>query len=324
VVVVMSEPTVYEVGQLPAEPGKGPRLFVDVEGASYEGDPQFEVGGLVSHVRVGRQDGGTRIVLDLRERVYQHIFFLPEPFRLVIDVSKSPPRGAPSPLHGARAVQRIVLDPGHGGHDPGAVGHMGLQEKDVALDVALRAAPLIARELGINTLLTRDTDQFVPLDERVAKANAFSADLFISIHCNASESAQTQGVMTFVLDESRDALAQQVAARENAASAAAGKQLATAMSQVMGADSLQRSLHFAQLLQRASLSSLSGDYPDFRDGGVRRAGFYVLAGAQMPAVLFEASFISNAEEERRLDSAGYRQKLADALVNAVRAYQAGL
>lgn len=324
VVVVLSEAATYQVGQLPGEPGRGPRLFVDIDGASYEGQKSYEIGGLVSQVRVGQQDTGTRVVLDLRERVYQHIFFLPEPFRLVIDVSKSPPRSPSLGQKGQRTVQRVVLDPGHGGHDPGAIGNSGLQEKDVALDVALRAAPLIARELGINTLLTRDADQFVPLDERVARANAFSADLFISIHCNASESADSHGVMTFVLDESRDALAQQVAARENEASAAAGSQLASAMRQILGPDTLLRSAHFAQLLQRASLASLSEVYPGLKDGGVRRAGFYVLAGAQMPAVLFEASFISNAEEERRLDSAQYRQKLADALVNAVRAYQAGL
>lgn len=322
-VVFLTEPAVYQVGQLPQDATRGPRLYVDIDGADYQGKPELPVGGIVEQVRLGRGDEGVRVVLDLRERVYQHIFYLPEPFRLVIDVSKNPPRLAPSPERGGRAVQRVVLDPGHGGHDPGAVGSSGLQEKDVALDVGLRAAPLIARELGISTLLTRDTDHFVPLAERVAKANAFGADLFISIHCNASESSRSHGVMTFILDESPDPIAQQIAARENAASEGAGSRLATAMRQVMGDETLRRSAHFAQLLQRSSVASLLPAYPDVRDGGVRRAGFYVLAGAQMPAVLFEASFISNHVEERRLDSARYRQKLADALVNAVRAYRDG-
>ncbi len=324
IAIFLTEPAVYEVGQLPRDAKRGPRLFVDIEGAEYEGKMELPVGGLVERVRVGHQEQGIRVVLDLRERVYKHIFYLPEPFRLIVDVSKTPPKLAVGPEKGQRNVRRVVLDPGHGGHDPGAIGNSGLQEKDVALDVALRAAPLIARELGISTLLTRDTDQFVPLDERVAKANAFMADLFVSVHCNASESSDNHGVMTFVLDESPDPIAQRIAARENAASTDAGERLASAMKQVMGTESLLRSAHFAQLLQRASVASLLPSYPDVKDGGVRRAGFYVLAGAQMPAVLFEASFISNAQEEQRLDSAGYRQKLADALVNAIRAYRDGL
>src|SRR5207247_5948670 len=124
----------------------------------------------------------------------------PEPFRLVIDVFKEPPIAEAPTQPGARRVRRVVLDPGHGGHDPGAIGAGGLREKDVALDVAHRAAPLVARELGISTLLTRDSDVSVPLDERVARANAFGADLFVSIHCNASEQGGGRGVMTFVLD----------------------------------------------------------------------------------------------------------------------------
>jgi N-acetylmuramoyl-L-alanine amidase len=271
---------------------------------------------------MGQNEEGVRVVLDLRERVYQRVFYLPEPFRLIIDVSNDTPRLHPT--NGKRPVTRVVLDPGHGGYDPGAIGSTGLKEKDVALDLALRAAPLIARELGIDTLLTREKDEFVPLDQRVAKANAFSADLFISLHCNASESPQSHGVMTFVLDESNDAIAERVAARENSASEAASQHLAALMSQVMDAESVARSTHFATLLQRASMASLQPAFAPVWDGGVRQAGFFVLAGAQMPAVLFEASFISNSVDEQRLDSVLYRQKLADGIVNAIRAYQDGL
>jgi N-acetylmuramoyl-L-alanine amidase len=165
---------------------------------------------------------------------------------------------------------------------------------------------------------------FVPLDERVARANAFSSDLFVSIHCNASETVGSRGVMTFVLDASRDDLAMRVAARENAASAEASVELANAMSHVLDAGSLARSNHFAELLQRSAVASLSPHYPDVADQGVKSAGFYVLAGARMPAVLFETSFISNLTEERRLDTGDYRQKIADAIVNAVRAYRDGI
>jgi N-acetylmuramoyl-L-alanine amidase len=322
IVVFLSSPTQYQAGALPPEPTRGPRFFVDLSRATYQGERSFEVGGVVERVRVGESHDGVRVVLDLRERVYQRVFFLPEPFRVVIDVSKDAPRVHPK--SGQRQVSRVVLDPGHGGHDPGAVGGTGLQEKDVALDLALRAGPLIARELGIDTLLTRERDEFVPLHERVAKANAFSADLFISLHCNASENATSHGVMTFVLDESRDSIADRVAARENAASAAASQQFASLLTQVMDAESVARSTHFAELLQRTSMASLQPSFAEVSDGGVRRAGFFVLAGAEMPAVLYEASFISNGVEEQRLDTASYRQKLADAIVNAVRAYRDGL
>jgi N-acetylmuramoyl-L-alanine amidase len=127
-----------------------------------------------------------------------------------------------------------------------------------------------------------------------------------------------------VLDESRDSVAEGVAARENSASAAASQQFASLLTQVMDAESVARSTHFAELLQHTSMASLQPSFAPVSDGGVRRAGFFVLAGAQMPAVLYESSFISNGLEEQRLDSASYRQKLADAIVNAVRAYRDGL
>jgi N-acetylmuramoyl-L-alanine amidase len=216
------------------------------------------------------------------------------------------------------------LDPGHGGHDPGALGPNGLQEKDVALDIAHRAAPLLAREAGVSTLLTRDVDVFVPLDERAARANAFHADLFVSIHLNSNPDQASRGVMTFVLDASHDAAASKVAARENASTEAAAVELANALSRVDSLARRESSELFASLLQRAAGASLRQRYDDVLDSGVRKAGFYVLAGAAMPSVLFEGSFISNPIEADRLNQADYRQLLADSIVNAVRAYQQGL
>lgn len=319
VVVHLSHPTRFQVGVLEGGAGQDPRLFVDVSKASYKGPRQFDVGGLVRRTRLGQQEGGTRVVLDLARPAYHRVFYLPQPFRLVIDVSREPPERVAA----ARAIQRVVLDPGHGGNDPGALGPNGLREKDVTLDVAHRAAPLLAREIGVSTLLTRDTDVFVALDERAARANAFNADLFVSIHCNASENAEQRGVMTFVLDASKDSLAARVAARENASTEAAAAELANALSRVTNAERLAASEHFAGLLQRAASASLGHRYDQVRDHGVRRAGFYVLAGAHMPSVLFEGSFISNYEEARRLNQGDYRQRLADAIVNAVRAYREG-
>ncbi|HEY3499121.1 MAG TPA: N-acetylmuramoyl-L-alanine amidase, partial [Polyangiaceae bacterium] len=322
VVVHVTNPARFEVSSLEASGDSPARIVIDLDGASYHGAKSLAVGGLVERVRLGAQKSGTRVVLDLARSAHRRIFYLPEPFRLVIDVSKDAPPGV-AQAAGKRLVRRVVLDPGHGGHDPGATGPLGLREKDVTLDIAHRAAPLLARELGVSTLLTRDSDVFVALDERTARANAFGADLLISIHCNASEDGGGKGVMSFVLDDSRDALAARIAARENSASAAAAAELANAMSRVMDRRTLGHSEEFAGLLQRAAMASLRARYSDVPDQGVRRAGFYVLAGAIMPAVLFETSFISTAQGEERLNSADYRSKLADAIVNAVRAYKEG-
>ena len=323
VVVYLTRPATYKVGFLD-EGSTSPRLFVDIDGASYRGAKAFEVGGLVTRVRIGAEPTRTRVVLDLNAVAYRHVFYMPEPFRLVIDVSKDPPQRAEETARGPRQVRRVVLDPGHGGHDPGARGPSGLREKDVTLDIAHRAAPLIARQLGISTLLTRDGDEYVALDERTARANAFQADLFVSIHCNASEDGGGRGVMTFVLDDSRDAASTRLAARENDASAEAAAELAGALGHGENNLSSARSNHFAELLQRSAIASLSPSYGDIPNSGIKRAGFYVLAGARMPAVLFETSFISNPVGETRFNTGDFRQKIADAIVNAVRAYRDGL
>jgi N-acetylmuramoyl-L-alanine amidase len=324
VVVYVTQPSTYKVGFL-EQGSQNPRLFVDIDGATYQGAKSFDVGGLVARVRVGAEPNHTRVVLDLTATAYRKVFYVPEPFRLVIDVSKDAPAvHADEGAHGPRPIHRVVLDPGHGGHDPGASGPSGLREKDVTLDIAHRAAPLIARELGISTLLTRDSDDYVALDERTARANAFQADLFVSIHCNASEDGAGRGVMTFVLDDSRDPTSTRVAARENDSSTAAAAELAGALTRGEGAQSPGRSNHFAELLQRAAIASLSPSYGDIPDSGIRRAGFYVLAGARMPAVLFETSFISNPVGETRFNTGDFRQKIADAIVNAIRAYRDGL
>jgi N-acetylmuramoyl-L-alanine amidase len=319
VVVKVTRPTRFELGVLDEDSAGGPRLYVDVHGALYQGQRVFEETGLVSRVRLGHRAGGTRLVLDLRRAAYHRVFYLPHPFRLIIDLSVT----APERLTIPREIRRVVLDPGHGGHDPGAVGPSGLREKDVTLDIAHRAAPLLAREVGVSTLLTRDVDVYVPLDERAARANAFNADLFISIHMNSSPDGAARGVMTFVLDSSRHESEAQVAARENASTAAAAAELANSLSGIESSSLRAASQLFAELLQRAAGASLRQLYPDVEDHGVQRAGFYVLAGATMPAVLFEGSFISNPVESRRLSSEAYRQRLADALVNAVRAYKEG-
>jgi N-acetylmuramoyl-L-alanine amidase len=298
-------------------------MYLDIDNARFSGAAATRHEGLVESIRIAAHPHGARLAIDLKYPAVRKVFYEPEPFRLVVDLARQSTIGF---VHraGARRVERIVLDPGHGGNDPGAIGPRGLREKDVTLDIAHRAAPIVARELGIATMLTRDVDEYVALDERTAHANAFGADLFVSIHCNAAENNESDGIVTFVLDGSSDAAAARIAAVENSASAAASEELATTFRRIQDSAILERSVQFAQLLQRATVASLQGGYRHVSDKGVRRAGFYVLAGAVMPAVLFEVSFISNPDAEIRLNTGDYRQKLADAIVNAVRAYREGL
>ena len=324
VVITLSGPTSYRVGQL-----SGSRLFVDFERTEPSRQREIPVGGLVEKVRqaghkeTAESGAATRVVLDLSGKAYRRIFYLPEPFRVVVDVATHPPEKVTFAPGAPRTVARLALDAGHGGSDPGAIGPSGLREKDVTLDIAHLAAPILSRELGILTLLTRDDDRLVPLDERAARANAFHADLFISIHCNASDSGGPHGVTSFVLDTTRDEVTAKVAARENATSLAASSQVASIASGLRIQETGARSSHFAELLQRSTMATLAGRFNDTSDQGVKTAGFFVLFGAEMPSVLFETSFISNPAEEKRLATADYRQRLADGIVNAVRAYREG-
>ncbi len=334
VILNLTGPATFQVGTLAADDasGKDARVFVDIAKATAKGVARETiVGGVVRRVRVGAHPSkGTRVVLDLAAALHRRVFYLPDPFRIVIDVSTRPPGREAKIEGGQREVRRVVIDPGHGGTDSGAVGPTGLKEKDVTLDIAHRVAPLLSHELKVETLLTRDDDTFVPLDLRTARANAFHADLFVSIHCNASENGAARGVQTFVLSETREseAAASRVAARENAQKGRAidlksSDEASLIASSLDTGGLLGRSRHVADLLQRSALGSLMPRYPDTKDQGIKTAGFFVLVGADMPAVLFETAFISNPEDESRLAKADYRQKLADAIANAIKAYRAG-
>ena len=324
VVVTLSGATSYRVGDL-----AGPRLFLDLERAEPSSRREIAVTGLVERVRQQKRSEAanedvTRIVLDLAAPAHRRIFYLPEPFRVVIDLATHETRRVTTPPGSPRPVARVAIDAGHGGSDPGAIGPSGLREKDVTLDIAHLVAPMLSSELGILTMLTRDDDRVVPLDARAARANAFHADLFISIHCNASENSAAHGVMSFVLDTTRDEIANAIAARENATSVAATSQVATIASGLRLADVSARSTQLAELLQHSAVNALRGNFSDVSDQGVKRAGFFVLVGAEMPSVLFEPAFISNPWEEKRLASPEFRRRLAVALTGAVRAYREGL
>jgi N-acetylmuramoyl-L-alanine amidase len=221
-------------------------------------------------------------------------------------------------------LNRVVIDPGHGGHDEGTAGAKGLLEKDLVLDVALRAGALIEDRLRAEVIYTRSTDVFVPLESRTALANEKKADLFISIHANASSVPKVSGVETYCLNftEAKDALA--VAARENASSIESISELHDLIQKITLHDKAEESKDLAGSIQSALFALYMHGFPGEHDRGVRRAPFVVLIGATMPSVLAEIGFLSNPKEEALLRKPEYRQKVAEALVRGVEHYAAGL
>jgi N-acetylmuramoyl-L-alanine amidase len=244
----------------------------------------------------------------------------------------TPPTVSPSPnLAGGFSIarqlglgiSRIVIDPGHGGHDPGAK-KTGLSEAEVVLDIALRLENLLTKVPGIEVVLTRRGDHYVSLHERTAIANRESADLFLSIHANASRNSHAQGIETYFLNFATNLGAASVAARENAGSAQSMAALTDVVKAIALNNKLDESRDFATFVQRAMIRKLRSTNRAVKDLGVKQAPFVVLIGAAMPSVLAEVSFMTNAQEAKLLKGPAYRQKIADALFDAVRKYQASL
>jgi N-acetylmuramoyl-L-alanine amidase len=216
-------------------------------------------------------------------------------------------------------ARRIVIDAGHGGHDPGTIGRGGLQEKDLVLDVALRVERLVRQELGTEVVMTRSTDVFVPLEERTAIANTQRADLFLSIHANSSRNPRARGIETYFLNFARSPHAEEVAARENAISAATLKDLQPLVKAIALNSKIDESRDFAASVQESMVDGLRPQHP-VEDRGVHTAPFYVLIGANMPAILAEIAFVSNPEEEKHLKRPEYRDVLAHSILRGVRSY----
>src|SRR6266850_1247216 len=220
-------------------------------------------------------------------------------------------------------VSRIVIDAGHGGHDPGAQAR-GLTEAELVLDVTLRLEKLLQKVPGVEVVLTRRSDEFIPLQERTAIANREGADLFLSIHANASPSAQARGIETYFLNFANNLSAAAVAARENAASSQAMGGLPDFVKAIALNNKLDESRDFATQIQHSMLERLRTTNRTIKDLGVKQAPFVVLIGAAMPSVLAEISFVTNPQEAKLLKSAVYRQRIAEALFNAIRKYQTSL
>jgi N-acetylmuramoyl-L-alanine amidase len=292
-----------------------------------EGTRTEEIGdGLVQEIRL-EPAGGDAVLRILLEGAAGDVkaSTLQDPFRLVLDVHRPRETTAGGPgQSGIEPLRLIVLDAGHGGHDPGATGPTGVMEKEVVLDVAKRVARLVGEDLGVKVVLTRSTDVFVPLRERTNFANKQRADLFVSIHANAHPRAVSEGVETYFLSsEASDSDARQVAASENGvvqlaspASRAKGDLLKSILWDLAQSEFQQESSFMAETVQDSMTRSLN-----LVNRGVKQAGFYVLGGAAMPAVLIEIGFLTNPKEEKKLATPTYREAVARAIYAGLSEYK---
>ena len=221
-------------------------------------------------------------------------------------------------------IGKIVIDPGHGGHDTGTIGPNGLEEKDLVLDVGRRLGKLLQARLGADVVYTRKDDTFIPLESRTSIANQEQADLFVSIHANSSRDPDARGVETYYLNFTSSPEALDVAARENAASDKSIHELQDLVKKIALKEKIEESREFASNVQRALHSGLAVKSPGIRDRGVKKAPFIVLIGANMPSILAEISFVSNPGDERRLETSEYRQRIAESLYRGISKYVSGL
>ncbi len=221
-------------------------------------------------------------------------------------------------------IGRIVIDPGHGGHDTGTIGPNGLEEKDLVLDVGRRLGKLLEARLGAEVVYTRKDDTFIPLETRTAIANQQRADLFISIHANSSDDPEARGVETYYLNFTSSPEALEVAARENAVSEKSIYELQDLVKKIALKEKIEESREFAGDVQQSLHSGLAAKSPGIRNRGVKKAPFIVLIGANMPSILAEISFVSNPGDEHRLETGEYRQRIAESLYRGIAKYVSGL
>ena len=347
VVIDASRETAYDHHLLKRDPSinKPQRLYVDLKNSRLGQNIKENIpinDDLLSNARAGQYtNDAVRVVVDIKSFKNYKIFSLKDPFRIVIDVwgtdddklsaSRRPPvtikKNGKLPTSAlakqlALGVSRIVIDPGHGGRDYGAPGYLkGVHEKDIALQIARKLAKLVRQELKCEVFLTRNSDRFLTLEERTAIANTKNADLFISIHTNSHKDRRAFGIETYFLNLATDDDAIRVAAMENATSTKNISDLQTILSDLMQNAKINESSRLAGNVQQSVVGHLKTKrYSRIKDKGVKQAPFYVLLGAQMPAILVETSFISNPRECKRLVNPLYQQRICEAIVIGIKKY----
>lgn len=355
VVLDVDEDVKYRYNLLKPVPelGRPHRVYVDLEGTRVGGKvhPEIKVAdGNLRRIRSAQHDPDTsRVVLDFHNLQEYKIFPLNNPFRIVVDVFAPPEGSKPDPVAEAKrtakkkkkaanykppkgskkmvdslveqlglTIETIMLDPGHGGKDPGAHSN-GLLEKDINLRFAKILGKMLEKR-GFKVLYTRTDDSFIPLEERTAKANMNKVDMFISIHCNAHKMRSIHGLETYSLNLARSRDAVRVAARENAVSPKRISDLQMILTDLMLSSKMKESAELASRVQVKTVDKLRKRWK-VKDHGTREAPFYVLMGAKMPAVLLEMGYVTNPSEARRLKSDSYLKALARGVVGGVVAYK---
>ncbi|MEW6184471.1 MAG: N-acetylmuramoyl-L-alanine amidase, partial [Thermodesulfobacteriota bacterium] len=331
IVVDVEDKISYRPKLLKKDPAveKPERLYLDLFPARLAADtaPLVIQDGLLKGARIGQYDASTvRLVLDIESIKGYKVFFLENPFRLIVDVS-----GKEKPLEQTvvppekekklslaqqlgLGVRRIVIDAGHGGKDTGAIGKTTVYEKNLTLKIAQKLSQRIRQELDLEVIMTRDTDRFIPLEERTAIANTRHADLFLSIHVNASPNTQAEGVETYFLNLATDEESIRVAARENATSTKRISDMQKILKDLMLNTKIDESSRLAGHIQKTLVESLNEKFAPVKNLGVKQAPFYVLIGAQMPSILVETSFISNDRERERLLQEDYLDQIVEGLL----------
>jgi len=333
----------YEAHRLKEDPSKGlpARIYVDLFGTKLAMDSRNPIvvdDGVLRQLRVGQFTADiVRIVIDLTTLREHNAFLLADPYRLVIDIQGQkngetvaavdkgkkrtgtlPEKGKQPPVSG---IRKIVLDPGHGGKDPGAIGVGGIAEKDIVLAVAKKLERKLKQEMGVEVVLTRRDDRFIPLEDRTAIANAEGADLFVSLHMNASPNGEAKGLETYYLDNTNDEGSLRLAARENVTSRRNVSDLQFILSDMTQNMKLEDSITLAHHLQHSLVDGMSTRLADVKDLGVKKALFYVLVGARMPSVLVEMFFITNKTEGRAMSQETYQNAVVDALYDGILKYK---
>ncbi|MBW1721104.1 MAG: N-acetylmuramoyl-L-alanine amidase [Deltaproteobacteria bacterium] len=353
VVIDLEKPVKYQSHILKADPNheKPRRLYVDIQNAFVNNDIESSIpirGGLLKRARAAQNKKDTvRVVLDINSIGGYKIFHLYDPFRIVVDVRgregaaskriaggskktrpvrkgirkvEKPDKSVSLARQLGLTVKRIVIDPGHGGKDPGCFLKGGIKEKDIVLQMAKILAAKIKKKLGCEVILTRTRDVFIPLDERTAFANTKKADLFISLHINAHKKPGVHGLETYFLNMATDARAVMVAARENATSEKNISDLQVILNSLLLNTKITESSRLAAAVQKSMVYEARRRYRNIKSLGVKQAPFYVLIGAEMPAILVETGFITNPTERKRLLSHSYQETLSNGIVKGVARY----
>jgi len=288
-------------------------------------------------IRIAQKTSSTvRVVADLDfKKAYYRVWHLPDPFRIIIDIYPSKLPLLPQPPQPAKSgssiirqlglgIQRIVIDPGHGGKDPGCVGKSGLREKKIVLDVAARLKKILESKENIEVIMTRESDIFLDPESRTVVANQKQADLFISIHANANRSTKLSGIESFYLNFSQDPSVIETAARENATSTKNISEMKDIIEKIVQNSKIVESKELAESIQNSLVKNLSQTYSNVKSLGVKGGPFWVLIGGQMPSVLVEISHLSNPTEEKRLNSPQYRQRVAQGIYEGIVEYMSSL